>query len=149
MIRKDFLSLLAIMLVIICSGLNLTTANAAYPILKLDMGPSTAADQTQNGFIAFTISDSGSEIDGITVEISGDLSARRRGAPAGVPFEQIYRDMIFARPPSGITIELSGLVPDQNYEITIYTWDSTNPDMQMVTGRPMENIFLQPRLMAE
>jgi len=41
MIRRDFVSLIAIVLIVICGGFNLTTANASYPILKLDFGLDT------------------------------------------------------------------------------------------------------------
>ena len=36
MVKRSFASLLAIMLVVICGGFGLTTANASYPILKLE-----------------------------------------------------------------------------------------------------------------
>jgi hypothetical protein len=41
MIKRNFVSLIAIMLVIICGGFSLTTVNASYPVLKLDFGLDT------------------------------------------------------------------------------------------------------------
>jgi len=124
MIKKDFIRLVAIMFVLICSGLSLTTANAqTYPVLKLDFSPSNVEARTEPGFTSFTIADSGSVVDGITIELAGELNARWRGEPAGIPYELIYRDFIYARP-GGITATLSGLEANKDYEITIYVFDT-------------------------
>jgi len=125
MIKKDFVRLFVILLVVMCGSISLKTANAQYPypILKLDINNSDTAAETEPGFTSFTIGDSGSEIDGIKIEITGTLDSRRRTAPAGIPFEQIYRDFVFSRP-GGMTITLSGLVPNQAYEISIYAFDT-------------------------
>jgi hypothetical protein len=91
--------------------------------LKLDFGNSHNTGELEESFTSFTIADNGSQVNGITVELGGTLDSRRRYAPIGVPFEQIYRDFIFSRP-GAMTIKLSGLTANAVYEITIYAWDS-------------------------
>jgi len=103
---------------------------ATGPVLKLDVGNSHNAEELEEGFISFTIADSGSQVDGITVEFGGTLDSRRRGAPAGVPFEQIYRDFIFSRP-GEMTVTLSGLAANTTYEITIYAWDTSSAETRV------------------
>ena len=109
--------------VMILGSLSPTTANASYPILKLDISNRNVASQTEAGFTSFTLADSGSEVEGITVELVGNLDARWRGAPTGIGYELIYRDFIFSRP-GGMTVTLSGLQANQVYEITIYAYDT-------------------------
>jgi len=107
---------------------------AAGLVLKLDVGNSHNAEELEGGFTSFTLADSGSDVDGITIEFGGINSddSRRRGEPSGVPYENIYRDFIFGRqsePGVGlVTVTLSGLQEDQTYQITLYSWDvsSTN-----------------------
>jgi hypothetical protein len=109
-------------------------APEAAPILKLDVGNSHNIEELEEGFTSFTLDESGSSVDGVTIEFGGINAgdARRRGEPAGVPFENIYRDFIFGRqsePGVGyISATLSGLQANQPYEITLYSWDvgSTN-----------------------
>jgi len=74
---------------------------------------------TMNAFLG----DSGSEIDGIKIELAGSIDARWRADPTGIPYELIYRDFIFSRP-GGMTVTLSALEPNQTYEITIYAYDT-------------------------
>ncbi|MBN2181383.1 MAG: hypothetical protein JW715_05680 [Sedimentisphaerales bacterium] len=137
MFRKSFVSLSAIMLVIICGSLGLNTAQASYPLLKLDWGADHVASKVEPGFIAFTTEDSGNTFKGITVTLAlidpdpslGVTTApawnlRDRGgwSPTGIPYELLYRDHIFARP-GGIRITLEGLKANESYEITIWAWD--------------------------
>ena len=124
MINKCFTKLLTSMIVVmILVSLSTTTANASYPILMLDISNRNVASQTEPGFTSFTLADSGSEVEGITVELVGNLDARWRGAPTGIPYELVYRDFIFSRP-GGMTVTLSGLQTNQTYEITIYAYDT-------------------------
>ncbi len=99
------------------------TANASYPILTLDISNRNVASQTEPGFTSFTLADSGSEVEGITIELAGNLDARWRGTPTGISYELIYRDFIFSRP-GGMMVILSGLEANQTYEITIYAFDT-------------------------
>ncbi|MGB2863785.1 MAG: hypothetical protein WBC05_10710 [Sedimentisphaerales bacterium] len=121
---KCFVKLLIILIaaMILC-GLSPTTANASYPILMLDISNRNVDTQTEEGFTSFTFADSGSEMDGIKIELAGSLDGRWRGDPTGIPYELIYRDFIFARP-GGMTVTLSGLKPNETYEITIYAYDT-------------------------
>ncbi|HUU20507.1 MAG TPA: PA14 domain-containing protein [Sedimentisphaerales bacterium] len=124
MINKCFVRLLTSMIVVMIPGsLSTTTANASYPILMLDISNRNVASQTEPGFTSFTLADSGSEVDGIMIELAGTLDARWRGAPTGIGYELIYRDFIFSRP-GGMTVTLSGLQANQVYEITIYAYDT-------------------------
>ena len=118
---RRFIYLICFILLI---SLVLTSiASANYPVLQLDINNRNIAAETESGFTSFTIADSGSEVEGITAEFSGTLDSRRRGAPVGVEYEQIYRDFIFSRP-GGMTITLSGLEANKSYEITIYAYDT-------------------------
>jgi hypothetical protein len=114
--------------------------NAGSPILKLDINQTNTPAETEEGFVPFTIADSGSQVDGITVEFGGTLDSRRRGTPTGVPFEQIYRDFIFSRP-GAMTVTLSGLAANTTYEITIYAWDTSSAELRVadwtVNGIPV------------
>ena len=124
MINKCFVRLLTTLVVVMILGsLSPTTANAAYPVLKLDISNRNVASQTEPGFTSFTLADSGSEVEGITIELAGNLDARWRGTPTGISYELIYRDFIFSRP-GGMTVTLSGLEANQTYEITIYAFDT-------------------------
>jgi hypothetical protein len=132
MIKRDFVSLMAIVLVIICGGLSATTANASYPILKLDIGRGHAPAEIQAGFTAFSVSDSGMVVDGIKVEVAttqaGEaIQQRWRGGPTGIPYEQLYRDFWFCVN-GGLRITLSGLNPNETYEITMYSWDQSSAE---------------------
>ena len=89
----------------------------------LDISNRNVPAQTEAGFTSFTLADSGTEVDGLTVELAGSLDARWRGAPTGITYELIYRDFIFSRP-GGMTITLSGLEVNETYEITIYAYDT-------------------------
>jgi len=130
MIKKDFVSLTAIMLVIICGGMSATTANASYPILKLDLGRSHNVAETEPGWAAFTPTDSGTVVDGIKIEIAttetGETIQSRLHA-GGMPLELIYRDFWFTVN-GGLKITLSGLNPNETYEITMYSWDGPSAE---------------------
>ncbi|MCJ7777295.1 MAG: hypothetical protein MUP16_03165, partial [Sedimentisphaerales bacterium] len=143
MIKKYFVCLLIILLIMICGSSSLKAQEILYSVLKLDFNSTHNNDavETEPNFTAFIIADSGREVDGIKITIeSVNMDARRRAAPTGVPYEQIYRDFIFFRhfrpgtvmayPYTGatepITVTLSGLVPNQDYEITIYSFDTSS-----------------------
>nr|MBP8305266.1 hypothetical protein [Phycisphaerae bacterium] len=114
----------------VLGGLSAAAASASYPILMLDFSNNNTAAQTEPGFASFTVGDSGKVVDGVKVEIAptatgGALDARWRGAPAGIPYERIYRDFVFSRP-GGMRVTLSGLNPNETYEITIYAYDTSS-----------------------
>jgi hypothetical protein len=105
--------------------------------LKLDVGNSHNAEELEEGFTSFTLDDSGSKVDGVTIEFGGINAgdSRRRGEPAGVPFENIYRDFIFGRqsePGVGyVSVKLSGLLANQTYLITLYSWDRNSTEIRI------------------
>jgi len=115
--------LIILIAAMVLGGLSPSTADASYPILMLDISNRNVGTQTEEGFTSFTLGDSGSVIDGIKIELAGSIDARWRGDPTGIPYELIYRDFIFSRP-GGMTVTLSGLKPNETYEITIYAYDT-------------------------
>jgi hypothetical protein len=143
MIKKDFVRLLTILLVVVMGiSFNLKAANQVwYPILQLDFGRGHAPAETEPNFYPFMIADSGSDFDGIKVTLTSEnMDSRWRAAPIGIPYELIYRDFVFFRhfrpgttlnfPYTGetipLTVTVSGLVPNQEYEITIYSFDTNS-----------------------
>ena len=125
--RKNVLFHVLLVAMVVCGGLSLTTANASYPILKLDIGRGHNAAEIQAGFTAFTVNDSGTVVDGIKIEIEPTITgepiqSRWRGGPTGIPYEQLYRDFIFTVN-GGLRITLSQLESNETYEITLYSWD--------------------------
>ena len=106
-------------------GLAGQTAHAQNVVLKLDINNRNVAAETEPGFQSFTIADSGTDVNGVTIELAGTLDSRRRTAPTGIDYEQIYRDFIFSRP-GGMTLTLSGLESNANYEITIFAYDTSS-----------------------
>jgi hypothetical protein len=126
--RKNYILLLFVT-VTICGILGRTVyAQTTYPFLLLDISNNNVESQTEPGFTSFTIGDSGSVIDGITVvmePLTGSMDARWRWAPVGISYELVYRDFVFTRP-GGMRITLSGLEPNETYEITIYAYDTAS-----------------------
>jgi hypothetical protein len=124
--KKDYILLRVLFAAIVICGVAGGVAHAQYPFLLLDVGNSNMASRTEAGFTPFTIADSGSTIDGITVEIApitGSIDARFRDVPTGIPYELLYRDFVFTRP-GGMRLTLSGLEPNETYQITIYAYDN-------------------------
>ena len=83
---------------------------------------------TEPGFTSFLMSDSSTEINGITVDLIGDINDARRATPnddEDIPIytEQIYRDFIYGVSSSGVTITLGGLGVNQECDITMYAFD--------------------------
>jgi len=124
--NKCFVQFLKIVIAaMVLGGLSPTMANASYPILMLDFSNRNDPAQTEPGFVSFIAADSGKVVDGIKIELAGTLDARWRGAPTGIAYELIYRDFIFARP-GGMAVTLSGLQPNETYDITIYAYDTSS-----------------------
>jgi glucuronoarabinoxylan endo-1,4-beta-xylanase len=105
-------------------------------MIKLDINIETANDDanTQPGFTKFILPDSGSEVNGVTIDLDGDIQSARRDGPYGIYFgdppvyypragERIYRDFIFGTYPSGVTITLWGLGTNRDCNITIWAFD--------------------------
>jgi hypothetical protein len=101
-----------------------------FSVIKLDINTTnTDPNVVEPGFTSFTLADSGSVVNGVKIEIAGINAGdqRRRGGPTGIPFEQLYLDFIFGRLPTAgpgmVTVTLSGLLPNMDYGITIYSFD--------------------------
>jgi hypothetical protein len=127
-----------------------TDRDTTPPVLRLDINYDANNDDanTQPGFTKFTLADSGSEVNGVIIDIGGTVREARRiepngmyerymglagGGLAGDPCfyspragEKIYRDFIFGfgSPPEGITITLWGLGMNRDCNVTIWGYDA-------------------------
>jgi hypothetical protein len=108
-------------------------------MIKLDINIATDNNDanTQAGFTPFILADSGSEVNGVTIDIGGDIESLRRPYPSGMwaggvyyprAGERIYRDFISGVQPSGVTITLYGLGVNRDCNITIWAFDSNSSD---------------------
>jgi hypothetical protein len=116
--------------------LVLTLASISYGVpgtIKLDLNNTTDNNDanTAVGFTKFSIQDSGTEVNGITIDLIGDLHSARRLEPnnnAGYgPVwggQNLYRDFVHGVSPSGVTVTLWGLGVNQQCDITIYPFDA-------------------------
>jgi glucuronoarabinoxylan endo-1,4-beta-xylanase len=103
-------------------------------MIKLDINVETDNNDanTQVGFTPFIIENSGSEVNGVTIDLDGNIQSARRDGPCGIWFggkyspragERIYRDFVFGIYPSGVTITLWGLGTNRDCNITIWAFD--------------------------
>jgi hypothetical protein len=131
-------------------NLSATTDRDTTPaVLRLDLNYESDNNDanTQDGFTNFTLADSGSEVNDVIIDISGNVQSARRedpygrydrymgyGISGGLPGdpcyyhpragERIYRDFIFGVNPSGVTITLWGLGTNRDCNITIWAYDA-------------------------
>jgi glucuronoarabinoxylan endo-1,4-beta-xylanase len=123
-----------------------TDATSTPPVLRLDLNNSANNNDadTQTGFLPFIIENSGSEINGVAIDLGGNITSANRDDPRGVwvkydtggsipgdpcyysprAGERIYRDFIYGIQPSGVTITLWGLGVNRDCNITIWAYDS-------------------------
>ena len=108
-------------------------------MIKLDFNnePNNNNDaNTQADFTAFIITDGGSEVNGVAIDLGGDIQSARRDNPYGrwvgdppVYYpragERIYRDFIQGVIPSGVTITLWGLGVNRDCNITMWAFDDS------------------------
>jgi hypothetical protein len=120
---KKFILLHVLLAVMVVCGMTGQMVHAQTTILKLDINANDTEAETEPGFASWVITDNGSDVNGVTIQINGTVDSRRRATPTGVEYEQIYRDFIFSRP-GGMTVTLSGLEVNAAYEITIYAFDT-------------------------
>jgi glucuronoarabinoxylan endo-1,4-beta-xylanase len=109
--------------------LSLSLASISYGApsqIWLDFDEATDVN-TEPGCTSFLISDSGTTINGITIDLSGDIDDQRRGDPSnwGVS-DELYRDFIYGISPSGVNITLWGLGVGQNCNITLWAFDNNS-----------------------
>jgi hypothetical protein len=116
-------------------------------MIKLDINIATDNNEpnTQVGFTPFILADSGSEVNCVVIDLSGNLNSARRAVPSGVwagdPLvyypragERIYRDFIFGVQPSGINITLWGLGVNRDCNITIWAYDACSIDANRIAN---------------
>ncbi len=130
-----------------------TDLDTTPPVLKLDLNydPNNDDANTQLSFTKFIIPDSGSEVNGVVIDLEGEITSARREDPCGamemydkffgsvVPDpcwyspragERIYRDFIYSRSSIeedvGVTITLWGLGVDRDCNITMWAYDSSS-----------------------
>ncbi|MDD5063981.1 MAG: glycoside hydrolase family 30 beta sandwich domain-containing protein [Phycisphaerae bacterium] len=123
-----------------------TDAVTTPPVLRLDLNYSQDNNEpnTQTSFVQFSTTNTGSEVNGIIIDLSGSINTVRRDDPcgswsryAGTPVmpgdpcyysqragERIYRDFVYGVSPSGVTITLWGLGTNRDCNITIWAWDA-------------------------
>jgi hypothetical protein len=120
---KKFLFLTSFVLV-----LNLVSISygADQRMIKLDLNNTANNDDanTHTGFTKFAIPNSGSEVNGVVIDLGGSIDSRRRPDPNGRAFDDIYRDFIFGISPSGVTITLWGLGANRDCNITMWAYDN-------------------------
>jgi hypothetical protein len=138
MIRRNFVGLIAVVLVVICGGLGLKTANAIHPVLSISFGANR--NNVEPGFTRFLVTDSGSIVNGIQIDlalmmppVAGNwtpawnardrINDGRFTIPTTAPWRLLYSQLIFARP-GGIRITLTGLEPSTLYQLEIWDWDA-------------------------
>jgi hypothetical protein len=126
-----------------------TENNSTPPVLRLDLNTTTDNNDanTQTSFIRFTLPQSGTEINGVIIDLSGIIQSTRRNDPCGSydhyeygglggnpgndpcfydprAGERLYRDFISGFGVSGVTITLWGLGVNQDCNITIWAYDA-------------------------
>jgi hypothetical protein len=110
-------------------------------MIKLDLNNTADNNEpnTQVGFTPFILENSGSEVNGVVIDLSGNLNSARRNDPHGVwagdppvyyprAGERIYRDFIYGVWPSGVTITLYGLGVNRDCNITIWAYDDNSTE---------------------
>jgi len=114
-------------------------------LIKLDINyvQDNNEPNTEPNFTGFTMEDSGSAVNGVTIDFGGAISTARRAQPTGEwsygdpcdpnddvyyprDYERLYRDLIFGIPPSGIDVTLWGLGQGRECEITIWAFDANS-----------------------
>ncbi len=117
-------------------------------ILQLDFGDDdsgeSGTENTEPGWTNITLSDNGSSVNGITVTIEPvggiSLQDRDRTAPVDNPpsltVDQLFDDFIYASSQSddtGLEVSLVGLVPRQEYEVTLWSYDTGSVNSRIST----------------
>jgi hypothetical protein len=101
----------------------------------------TGAANTEIGFTGMTTNTNPSTINGITLTLSAldgaILADRDRAAPtptATLTEDQLYDDFIFAAGltnGNGLRLRLTGLLPDQDYFVKIWSYDNSSPNARV------------------
>jgi hypothetical protein len=108
---------------------------------------------TQVGFTRFIIPNSGSEVNGVVIDLGGNLNTDRRDGPCGTwagdppvyyprAGERIYRDFIYSPWPGGVTITLWGLGVNRVCDISIYSFDDLSIPRRLANWTANGNYLL-------
>jgi glucuronoarabinoxylan endo-1,4-beta-xylanase len=94
-------------------------------MIKIDLNNTANNDDanTHDGFTGFIIADSGKEVNGIAIDLGGDIQSCRRDNPFGREFDDGFRDFIYGVWPSGVTITLWGLGANRDCDLTMWSYD--------------------------
>jgi hypothetical protein len=122
-------------------------------IIKLDFNYTHDNNDanTQLGFTRFILENSGSEVNGVVIDLGGNIQSARRNGPygdwaGGVYYpragERIYRDFIYGLWPSGVTITLWGLGANREYDISIYSFDDQSTPRRLADWTANGNYLL-------
>src|SRR4051812_4442504 len=124
--------------------LGLAPKTAAQALLSLDVEERGATPLVASGFSSFLMTDAGTAIQTtpsartfgpITVTLSGigaGYDDRVRATPVNsgaFTMSEVYRDLIFSRDSAGtggLDIDLTGLTPNQQYAISVFSFDSSS-----------------------
>jgi len=118
------------------------------PVLSVDFNANTAGStdtnppaNTEVGFDTMALNSNPRTFNGITVQLSalsgGVLDSRDRTTPTqsgSLTLDQIYDDFIFVigqTNGNGARIQITGLIPDQNYQLKMWSFDSMSLGARM------------------
>ena len=123
-------------------GFDSGSTNVSQTVLMLDFDDDDSGEvgaaNTESGWSHFALNINNTNINGVTVSLSviglGALDDRDRSTPVDSPpnftQDQIYDDFIFANGANigdGMRIRLTGLIPNQEYRLTLWSYDSGSP----------------------
>jgi hypothetical protein len=130
---------------LLAAALCARAADAA--VLALDFNSRTSADplDTQPGFTAFSINDSGSTISGVQITLSpagtntvlNDRDRTFPGNSGAFTMSEVFDDFVFAQTTAGaytaatgMDISLARLLPATPYAVSLYAYDSDSPGVR-------------------
>jgi hypothetical protein len=124
-------------------------------MIKLDFNVRADNNEpnTQPGFTKFILENSGSEVNGVVIDLGGNLNTDRRDGPYGTwvgdppvyyprAGERIYRDFIYSPWPGGVTITLWGLGVNRVCDISIYSFDDLSIPRRLANWTANGNYLL-------
>jgi hypothetical protein len=140
------IAFLRIAAALVAAALCARAADAAVLSLDFNARTSTDSSDTQPGFTAFTLDDSGSTVNGVRVTFSAigagtTLADRDRLHPANAGLfttSEILDDFVSALTTSnstatGMDIRLEGLAPNTPYSISLFAYDSDSSGARVAT----------------
>jgi hypothetical protein len=138
-----------------------STGSNGAPVLSLDFDDDDSGEvgaaNNEVGFTHFALNINNTIVNGVTISLSvigsGALDDRDRSTPVDSPpnftQDQIYDDFIFANGANlgdGMRIRLTGLTPNQDYRLTIWSYDSGSTGLRISdwieTGSGATNVIM-------